>query len=580
MMTRTQRILVIDDDPMIHKLVEVRIRDLNVTMMGAHNGATGIEVAHSAQPHLILLDVGLPDMTGFNVCSRLRDDPLTREIPIIFLTGMDESEEKVRAFEMGAVDYVTKPFNAAELRARVRAALRTQSLLEALEMQALSDQLTGLPNREAFRRAVARCIEQSRQTEAGSRFALMFLDLDRFKLVNDSLGHAAGDQLLMAVANKLYQCIRMAPNPKQGRLQDVVARLGGDEFAILMHDVPNDDAIRSVADRILRATSQTYDLNGHHVACSASVGVRIGDASSTNVDDLLRDSDTAMYHAKHAGKARCLFFDDQMHEHAVNRLQQEEDLRHAIERREFTLMYQPIIDLRTNKLVSLEALVRWNHPTRGQLGPAEFIQLAEETGDILEIGRWVLSEACIQAREWNRRFRSDVKINVNVSRLQLASDSFVADVAQLLRNTCVEPSQLMIDVTETVLVHESRVVVPTLHRLHGLGVRLAMDDFGTGYSSLVSLHRFPIDTMKIDRDFTRRLSNNRPYAAIMNAIITLAHNLELTVVAKGVESADQLAMLQALECDHAQGFHFKEPLTADEVEAVLTSESVSAIAAA
>ena len=580
MIARTQRILVVDDDPMIHQLVEVRIRDLNVTMIHAENGATGVAKAHTEHPHLILLDVGLPDMTGFDVCTRLRDDPLTREIPIIFLTGADEADENVRAFEMGAVDYVTKPLNPAELRARVRAALRTQSLLEALETQALSDQLTGLPNREAFRRAAARSIEYARQSPPGFRFAVLFLDLDQFKMVNDSLGHAAGDQLLIAVGNKLYQCLRMAPRDRQRKMQDLVARLGGDEFAILLHDVPDDETLKSITERIQRATSQTYDLNGHHIACSASIGVRAADASTTSVDDLLRDSDTAMYSAKHAGKARCAFFEIGMHQRVVNRLQQEEELRQAIARREFRLFYQPIVDLRTSTPVSLEALLRWNHPRRGLLGPAEFLSVAEETGDILDIGRWVLTEACIQAREWNRRFGTHVCIDVNVSRLQLANESFVAEVAQIVHDTGAEAADLMLEVSEAVLVHDSRAVVPALHRLQALGIKLAMDDFGSGYSSLVSLHRFPIDVIKIDREFIRRVHNNRPHAAILNAIIMLAHNLGLTIVAKGVETAEQLALLQALECDQAQGFHFKEPLRADDVEAVLAAEAARKSSAA
>ncbi len=578
MMSRTQRILIVDDDPMIHKLIEVRIRDLNVSIINASDGASGIALAHSQHPHLILLDVGLPDMTGFSVCSRLRDDPLTREIPIIFLTGTDEAEEKVRAFEMGAVDYVTKPFNPAELRARVRAALRTQSLLEALEVQAMSDHLTGLPNREAFRRSVARCIEYARQ-HPGFKFALMFLDLDRFKNINDSLGHAAGDDLLVGVANRLYQCVFSARSATRGRFADVVARLGGDEFAILLHDAEH-ETISSIAEQIQHAMSQPHELEGHHVPCSASIGVRMADGSAMSVDELLRDSDTAMYHAKHAGKGRCSIFEGHMHERVVSRLKLEEGIRGALLNRELCVHYQPVLDLRTRKTVSLEALVRWNHPELGHVEPNDFLPVAEESGDILAIGRWVIRQACQDARTWSRRFRRDIQVSVNISRLELTTDTFVVDLAQMLHESGVSPSQLMLEVKDYILVHESRVVVPALNRLHDLGVRLAMDDFGTGFSSLVSLHRFPIDVMKIDREFVKRLSDNRPYAAILNAIVTLAHNLDLTVIAKGVETIEQLALLQALDCDQAQGFRFTEPISAEEVEAYLVNESIPAPAAA
>jgi len=579
-METRQRLLVIDDDPMIHKLVEVRIRDLNVNVICATDGASGVQMAHAENPHLILLDVGLPDMTGFKVCSQLRDDPLTREIPIIFLTGTDESEEKVRAFELGAVDYVTKPFNPAELRARVRAALRTQSLLEALETQALSDRLTRLPNREAFRRAVSRCIEYARQNPVDYKFAVMFLDLDRFKTVNDSLGHAAGDHLLVSTANALYQCIRQSPRDLRSRMHDVVARLGGDEFAVLLHDISGVDDITPIAERIQRGASQSVEIDGHQVTCSASIGIRIGDASCDSVDDLMRDSDTAMYHAKHEGKARYSIFTDDMREEAVHRLKQDQELRQAVEQREFQVVYQPIVDLRTTQIVSLEALARWNHPERGWIEPKKFIRAAEESGCIVEIGRWMLREACHQALDWNRKFGCDVKLNVNVSRMQLASSGFVADVAEILRETQVVPSHITLEVTESVMVHESREVVPVLQQLKGLGVKLAMDDFGTGYSSLISLHRFPIDAMKIDREFITRLSNNRPYAAIVNAIVCLAHNLNLAVIAKGVETEEQLALLLALDCDQAQGFHFDRPLSVEEVESLLAGEATKHATAA
>lgn len=579
-MTSAQRILVIDDDPMIHKLVSVRLRDINATVTCAESGTAGIAMAHAERPHLILLDVGLLDMTGFYVCARLRDDPLTRDIPIIFLTGTDDPQEKVRAFEMGAVDYVTKPFNPAELRARVRAALRTQALMEALETQALSDKLTGLPNREAFRRAVGRCVDYGRRHPSDYRFAVMFLDLDRFKVINDSLGHAVGDHLLVTVANKLYKCIHQVPPTKSSPMQDLVARLGGDEFAVLLHNVRSHEAVTQIAERIQKEVSTSYTLEGHRVTCTASVGIRISDGANSDVDSLLRDSDTAMYHAKNAGRACSRFFDAHMHEEAMHRMEMENDLEHAIERSELRLVYQPIVDLNSNTLESLEALLRWEHPELGLIEPAVFLGVAEETAQIQKIGRWVLREACMQARDWNRRLQKRVMVTVNLSKAQLTSDSIVKDVADALRDSGLSASCLGLEVTESVMMHESTYVAPILQQLRALGITLGMDGFGTGHSSLSSLHKFPINLIKIDREFIQRLRDNRPYAAIVHAIITLAHNLNLRVVAKGVETAEQLALLQALDCDCAQGYFFKVPLSAEQVEDVIANDIVRRMAAA
>jgi len=568
-MTHKPTVLVVDDDPLIHKLVSVRIRELNAAVVCASGPEEGIELAHSVRPQLILLDVDMPGMSGFDVCARLRDDPLTREIPVIFLTGTDDSDVKVRAFEMGAVDYVTKPFNAGELRARVRAALRMQSLLAALEVQARTDVLTGLPNRQAFQHAVARCIERARQQEENYQFALLFLDLDRFKIINDSLGHGVGDELLINVANKLYNCVRCGAQEPVGRDQDIVARMGGDEFAVLLHDVKNLDMVCEIAERIRLKASESVNIEGYEVHCGASVGVRICDQTSEDADALLRDSDTAMYHAKDAGKGCVSVFDDRMREQVVNRLQLETDLRQAVSNRQLELVFQPMIDINDHRVRGFEALVRWNHPERGVVMPDVFIPIAEETGLIHDIGRWVLRNACMHLREWIRTHDTNFHISVNLSKAQLGSDDLSEHVRQVIEDFGLDPKLLLLEVTESVIMHESRLVAPILEQLHNLGVQFAMDDFGTGQSSLACLHRFPLDVLKIDRSFVQRLENNRPYAAIVHAIITLAHNLDLTVVAEGVESDDQLVTLQALECDFAQGFLLSHPLAGGDVNSFI-----------
>lgn len=578
-MNRSQRLLVIDDDPFIHRLVSARLNDLDVTILAAFDGQSGLDAAREQSPDLILLDVNLPDTSGFDVCEKLRNDPATQDSPILFLTGTEAANEKVRAFELGAVDYVTKPFHAAELRARVRAALRTQALLDALERQALSDALTHLPNRAAFRRALAKRIESARQSDRPSQFALMFLDLDRFKIINDSLGHEIGDQLLIEVANRIHECTRRpeinnhSSRSKIARSGDIVARMGGDEFAILLADVTDEQAVTSIATRITDEVSRPYHLAGHEVSCGVSIGIRMCDGGKReSVEAIIRDGDTAMYQAKASGKGCHVFFNEEMHQKALERIEMEDGLRLALRRHELQLAYQPIVNLATGLLEGFEALIRWHHPTRGLISPDCFIPIAEETGIIHEMGVWILEQACKQALKWNRQFGTNLKIHINASKAQFSSETFVDQIAEIIKTTAMNPHLLVIEVTESLIMHDSRIVVPCLDKLRRLGVKLAMDDFGTGYSSLAALHRFPLDILKIDREFIQRLSASRPYAAIVEAIVTLAHNLGLAVTAEGVEQQDELITLQSLDCDYAQGFYFSKPVSSHDATALLRAD--------
>ncbi|MFG0330253.1 MAG: EAL domain-containing protein [Phycisphaerales bacterium] len=561
-MSRRQKVLVIDDDSMIHNLVKIRLKDLKVEVVCAADGRRGLEIAQEEDIDLVLLDVSMPLMTGFEVCRHLRDDPRTRDLPVIFLTGSDDAGEKVRGFELGAVDYVTKPFDAAELRARVRAALRTQALVHALEAQAETDNLTGLPNRKAFQRAVIRCIEHARQHPDHYKFAVMFLDLDRFKIINDSLGHGIGDELLIAISNTLHRCVREVG---RGGSRDLVARMGGDEFAILLDDIPDLGAATSVAERLIDELSQPYDLQGYQVVTGTSVGIRLCRGDCETADALLRDSDTAMYHAKAGGKGRYVVFDDEMHARVLDRLELENDLRGAVDAGQLTLFYQPLVSISDGSLVGFEALSRWRHPSRGIVSPDQYIGIAEETNLILEIGRLALREACRNISLWRRDHAnaSDIQVHVNLSKVQLNTLGFVDHVISAMRDFEVEPSSLVLEVTESVIMHNSKSVVPVLEELRELGLRLAMDDFGTGYSSLASLHRFPIDILKIDKAFIHAIDSSRPHAAIVDAIVKLAHNLGMDVVAEGIETPNHLALLQALECDLAQGYFFGKPVSAD-----------------
>jgi diguanylate cyclase (GGDEF)-like protein len=398
----------------------------------------------------------------------------------------------------------------------------------------------------------------------------MFIDLDQFKLVNDSFGHAVGDQLLVQVAKRLRRCVRM-DRRKPGEAGDLLARFGGDEFAVLVDGVREADAASRIVGRILEELARPLILQGHELSLSASVGVRIVDEQCADALSMLRDSDAAMYHAKMRGRGGHAHFDGRMHDAAFRRLTLENELRQAVTRRQFELHYQPILCLSTGALRGFEALVRWRHPERGLIPPDEFIPISEEIGLINDIGDFVLREAVGQLSRWQHRHPREPQLvmSVNLSKAQLAWQGLVADVAGLIRHSGIEPACVKLEVTESTIMHDAAAVVPMLSQLRELGVRLAIDDFGTGHSSLASLHRFPIDVLKIDRAFVRSMSDHREFSAIVQAIVMLAHNLNMQVIAEGVETAEQLAQLQALDCDEAQGYYFARPMPVAQADAYL-----------
>lgn len=572
-MSHKQFILAIDDDPMILKLLSVRLRDLNAEVICAEGGEEGLKTAYREEPDLILLDVSMPGMDGFEVCKRLRNDARTRDIPVIFLTGSDDPDQKSRGFELGAMDYVTKPFDACELLARVRSALRQQALVAALEAQATTDSLTGLPNRAAFKRRLNQVFDRARASN--TRFMLMFIDLDRFKQVNDSLGHSIGDQLLIAVSDILRNSIRHATNGFRERDSDYVARMGGDEFTVLVENVDDEAWALNLADRLRNTLTQQIDIDGHQVHVGASIGIRLCDGDDGNPDDLMRDSDTAMYHAKAEGKGRCVLFDEQMHHAVAARLDLEQALHRALENKELSFAYQPVIDMEQGELRGFEALLRWVHPRLGNLSPELFIPIAEETGLIIPIGRWCISEAFRQLRRWRNRneIPEGLHMAVNLSKVQLMNNDIQDVIADALHANDLEPKDIHLEVTESTIMHDVEQIVPVLDQVRDMGISIAMDDFGTGYSSLASLHRFPVDILKIDRQFVNSMLQSREHAAVVNAIVMLADNLGMTVVAEGVETADHLLLLQAMGCTYGQGYYFARPLPSDMVTSMLKKQS-------
>ena len=426
---------------------------------------------------------------------------------------------------------------------------------------AFHDALTGLPNRSLFSEHLRIALERARQNEE-YLFCVLFLDLDRFKNINDSLGHPCGDELLILVARRLEGCIRQT---------DMVARFGGDEFAILLDAIENpSDAIR-VAEKVQQEISAPFKLHNHEAVTTASIGVALNTSDYSEAEDMIRDADTAMYRAKDQGKARYEIFDTAMHTRAVTLLRLESDLRRALEREELCVYYQPIVSIASGELHGFEALVRWQHPERGIISPDQFIAVAEETGLILSLGMGVLREACSQLRRWQQRSPSDrnLTISVNLSAKQLSQADLIEKVEEVLRESGIDPWQLKLEITETVVMENAELAALTLARLRGLGVRLSIDDFGTGYSSLSYLNRFPVDTLKIDRSFITRLNQGDENVEIVKTIVMLAGNLGMQVVAEGVETADQLQHLRLLKCQFGQGYLFSKPLAATDVDMFL-----------
>jgi diguanylate cyclase (GGDEF)-like protein len=429
---------------------------------------------------------------------------------------------------------------------------------------AFHDSLTELPNRALFADHVRLAIERAKCHE-GHLFAVLFLDLDRFKFINDSLGHTYGDKLLVATARRLESCLRQV---------DIVARFGGDEFAILLDGIRDaSDAIR-VAEKIQEKLSAPFNFERSEAFTTASIGIALSTTSYEDPDDILRDADTAMYRAKAEGKARHELFDTTMHSRAVARLRLENDLRRAVERQEFRVAYQPIMSLETDKLVGFEALARWQHPERGLISPTEFIPLSEETGLIVPIGLWMLEESCRQLREWQQQSPANraLIMSVNLSGKQLAQPDMVRQVSRVLRETGIDPHCLKLEITESVVMENAEMATTLLNQLRALGVHLSIDDFGTGYSSLSYLHRFPVDTLKIDRSFVGRMSSGDENLEIVRTIITLAGNLGMEVIAEGVESEWQKERLRELRCKFAQGYLFSPPVEAEKAALMLAGQ--------
>ena len=513
----------------------------------------------------ILLDLSLPDAHGLEAVDRVQS--FAPGVPIVVLSGLDDEDVALRAVQGGAQDYLIKGRVDHHLVSRsIRYAIERKRAEVELTHQALHDALTGLPNRVLFLDRLKLAL--ARSARRSTHVAVLFLDLDRFKLINDSLGHEAGDAVLVDVATRLQNALRPG---------DTVSRFGGDEFTALCEDVPSERAVLMIAERMTEAVGLPFALSesegGGETFLTASIGIAMAEGTEEpdgSAESLVRDADAAMYRAKERGKSRVELFDERLRERAVQRLSIESALHRALERDELRLHYQPQVDLGSGRIVAWEALVRWEHPERGLLAPTEFVPVAEETGLIVPLGLWVLEEACRQAERWTSLPDAvpDPVMGVNLSARQLTSPDLLEMVARALAGAGLEPSRLCLEVTESVVMEDAGGSVETLEALRDMGVQLAIDDFGSGYSALSSLKRFRVDVLKVDRAFVTGLGRDTTDGPIMAAIIDLTHALGVRAVGEGVERADQLAVLRALGCDLGQGFYFGRPQPPEVAEAM------------
>jgi len=563
-------ILIVDDEPANVLLLEHILDQAGYPNHTATTDPRQVLAIHARfDPDLILLDLAMPHLDGLAVMAQLRQViPAGTYLPILVLTADMTTQAKQQALSGGATDFLLKPFDPTEVLLRIGNLLQTrrlhlelrrhnQLLEDQLVHQALHDPLTGLANRALFGDRLEHGL--ARPMRPGATVAVLLIDLDDFKDLNDSLGHDAGDDLLTIIAARLQG---------HARAGDTVARLGGDEFGLLLEDTNAAEAMR-IAEVMLQALAWPVALRGRDLVPTASIGIAI--AAGEDAETLLRNADTAMYAAKRQGKGRSMLFEPAMHATVLKRVDLAADLSRAVQESQLHLCYQPEVHLRSGRIVGVEALLRWHHPTRGEVSPGEFIPIAEDSGLIVPIGRWVLQEACHQAKSWQQQWPATppLTLAVNLSARQLQHPAILDEVRATLAAADLDPHSLVLEITETAVMEQLDAAVAVLTRLRDLGVRLALDDFGTGYSSLSYLQRLPVDILKIDRSFIGGVTGSAEESALARAIVNLGQTLGLETVAEGIETAEQLATLRELGCQLGQGYHLARPLGPAAVDALL-----------
>jgi diguanylate cyclase (GGDEF)-like protein len=588
-------ILIVDDTPDNLRFLSQTLSDRGYKVRSVIDGQMALTVARAAHPDLILLDIKMPDLDGYEVCRLLKLDQQTCEIPVIFLSALDEVLDKVKAFGVGGVDYIAKPFQLEEVFARIenqenllstkrqlqqlnaqleqrvfqRTAQLQQEIIERLRTQeqllnlALQDQLTGLPNRALLIKRLQEVLSRAQQ-HPDYLFAVLLLDCDRFQIINNSLGHLVGDQLLVEVARRLELHLRPG---------NTISRIGGDEFVILLEKIENVQEAIQLAERLKIELATSFQIEERNICLSASIGIVPVTRLYEQPEHILRDADTAMYRAKAKGKDRYQVFEPDMHHRALKTLNLEADLRQALAAQEFVVHYQPITHLADSQIIGAEALVRWHPAQGGIIPPYDFIPVAEESGLIVSIDRWVMHQACQQLLHWQRQNLAQLplSISVNLSAKHFAKADLVQQIDRILQETNLAPQSLNVEITESAIIDNETEARRILEQLKERQIKLTLDDFGTGFSSLSHLHQFPIDAIKIDRSFISARGDEIANLEIVRSVLGLAHSLGIEAIAEGIETAQQLAQLKELGCEYGQGYFFYKPLDAKKAEEIFST---------
>jgi len=570
--TQKPKVLIIDDEEQIrHLLIDVLGSAYDCSDAGSAEEALAALSENTFD--LVISDIDMGAMSGLELVPRVHS--LSPDTVVVMVSGNQDIGFAIEALRVGAFDYITKPIDLRHVEASVERALNHCNLLkekrrykEQLEMLlqqrtaqvdwlAYYETVTQLPNRALFEDRLTQAVSVAKA--ASQSLGVLFISLDQFKKVNDSLGHGPGDILLREFAERLKSCITKS---------DTVARFGSDEFALLRTQINGTKDVIETIGSLSQVLKFSFDLPGHELFATASVGVSLFPLDGEDCQTLLKNAGAALYKAKRSGGANYQFFTADMHELATKRLELESNLRKAIQNEEFTVHYQPRVSVDSLTITGVEALVRWQHPQLGLISPSEFIPLAEDAGLIVPIGEWVLRTACMQGQRWRDQGVAPIQIAVNISARQFHDQDFSQTVIRILEETGLSPKYLELEVTESSIIQDERFAAGMLSRLKSMGINILIDDFGTGFSSLASLKRLPIDALKIDKSFVREATSDPDDAALVMAIITLAHNLRLKVVAEGVETEDQLRFLQLLRCDEIQGYFFSKQLPAERLAAV------------
>ena len=600
-------ILIVDDTPDNLRLLSKTLNNEGYKVRCAIGGSLALLAIKAKIPDLILLDINMPDVDGFEVCERLKQSELTKHIPIIFISASGKVQDKVKAFEIGGVDYISKPLQVPEVLSRVNNQLNLQNLKHQLvqknqllqieiynrtvaeteirqlnfdlerrvidrtaqlqveidcrqkiqnklEYLAWNDVTTGLPNRLWLTERLKKLLLTT-QHNLDNKFTTVILDCNRFKIINDSLGRKAGDDLL----KKLGVRLDLISN----RLNSLITHFGEDKFAVVLEKVASQERAIAIVQEIQQCLANAFIVEQREIFLTFSMGIVICDSSYTTPDEIFRDADLAIQKVKSSGKHYYQVFDSTIENNTLEILELETDLRIALKRQEFSLNYQPIISFDTGLIVGFETLVRWNHPQKGLISPAKFIPVAEQTNLILPLGTWILQSACQQIRLWQDRLDdrySNFTVSVNISGKQFEQEDFIEQLDRIIADTGITVEHLKLEITETLLMNYSEIADDVFRQLKARRIQIAIDDFGTGYSSLSYLDRFPVDTLKIDRSFVSRLNEKNQASTIVKATLDLAHNLGFDVVAEGVETQQQAEQLNNWGCEFAQGYYYAKPL--------------------